>query len=326
MASRNKTLALTRNEAGAYSRLLLTLSQPAPIDGIRNRILCQDLETAAPCLPPACADLLVLDPPYNMNKNFNGTPFQKRGDADYERLLDQWLAALLPALKPTATVYICGDWQNSAAIHAAASRYFKIRNRITWEREKGRGALSNWKNCSEDVWFCTMGDRYTFHPEAVKLKRRVMAPYRNEDDTPKDWDEGGDGNFRLTYPSNLWTDITIPFWSMAENTAHPTQKPEKLLAKLILASTSPGDMVLDPFLGSGTTAVAARKLGRSFIGIERDREYGCLALKRLERAEEDRAIQGYQEGVFWERNSLPSQKKRARARPKKGLAAPANPE
>jgi site-specific DNA-methyltransferase (adenine-specific) len=321
MSSRNKTLALTRNEADTYSQSLLKLSQSASLDDIRNRILCQDLESAAPHLPTACVDLLVLDPPYNLNKNFNGASFQKRDAVDYSRLLEQWVTALLPVLKPTATVYICGDWQSSASIYSVASRHLKIRNRITWEREKGRGALSNWKNCSEDIWFCTMSDRYTFNTDAVKLKRRVMAPYRNQDDTPKDWDESDDGNFRLTFPSNLWTDITIPFWSMPENTEHPTQKPEKLIAKLVLASSNAKDVVMDPFLGSGTTAVVAQKLERSFIGIERDREYGCLALKRLKRAETDRSIQGYREEVFWERNSLASQKKARH--PRAGKARPA---
>ena len=69
--------------------------------------------------------------------------------------------------------------------------------------------------------------------------------------------ETDDGNYRNTCPSNFWDDITVPFWSMPENTAHPTQKPEKLLAKLILASSREGDTVFDPFLGSGTTAVTA---------------------------------------------------------------------
>ncbi len=96
---------------------------------------------------------------------------------------------------------------------------------------------------------------------------------------------------------------------MPENTAHPTQKPEKLMAKLILASSNPGDVVLDPFLGSGTTSVAAKKLGRRFLGIEIDEEYCCLAEKRLERADADRSIQGYADGVFWERNTLAQRKR-----------------
>lgn len=95
---------------------------------------------------------------------------------------------------------------------------------------------------------------------------------------------------------------------MPENTDHPTQKPEKLIAKLILASSLPGDLVFDPFLGSGTTAVVATKLGRPFCGIELNKEYCCWTLKRLQAAESDATIQGYSDGVFWERNSLSDQK------------------
>ena len=96
---------------------------------------------------------------------------------------------------------------------------------------------------------------------------------------------------------------------MSENTDHPTQKPEKLIAKLMLASSRENDFILDPFLGSGTTAVVARKLGRRFCGIELNQEYCCWALKRLEQATDDPTIQGYTGGVFWERNSLSDQAK-----------------
>ena len=177
-----------------------------------------------------------------------------------------------------------------------------MRNRITWEREKGRGAKANWKNASEDIWFFTVSDEYTFNLDDVKLKRKVVAPYTSNGE-PKDWDKGENGNFRITHPSNLWTDISVPFWSMPENTEHPTQKPEKLLAKIILASTNEGDAILDPFAGSGTTAVTAKKLGRNFTVIESDENYCLLALKRLEMAETDARIQGYDDGVFWERNA-----------------------
>ena len=117
----------------------------------------------------------------------------------------------------------------------------------------------------------------------------------------KDWVESEQGSYRDTCPSNFWDDITVPFWSMPENTAHPTQKPEKLLAKLILASSNPGDTVLDPFLGSGTTSVTAKKLDRHYIGIELEPRYCVWAEQRLERAETDCRIQGY-DGVFTERN------------------------
>lgn len=181
-------------------------------------------------------------------------------------------------------------------------KYLTVRNRITWQREKGRGAMRNWKNSMEDIWFATVSDRYTFNVGDVKVRRRVLAPYR-ENGQPKDWEETEDGRFRNTFPSNFWNDISVPYWSMPENTAHPTQKPEKLLAKLILASSSPGDLVLDPFLGSGSTSVTAKKLGRHFIGIEQSAQYCVWAEKRLEMAEHDKSIQGYRDGVFWERNT-----------------------
>jgi site-specific DNA-methyltransferase (adenine-specific) len=105
----------------------------------------------------------------------------------------------------------------------------------------------------------------------------------------------------------MWTDLTVPFWSMPENTDHPTQKPEKLLAKIILASSREGDTVFDPFLGSGTTSVVAKKLGRHYIGVESDPDYCCLTEKRLTLAEREQSIQGYVDGVFWERNTLADQ-------------------
>ncbi len=193
---------------------------------------------------------------------------------------------------------------------------FQVRNRITWERDKGRGAKRNWKNNTEDIWFCTKSDDFYFDVDAVKLKRKVLARYRAEG-KPKDWSEEHNGRFRLTHPSNIWTDITVPFWSMPENTDLPTQKPEKLIAKLILASSKPGACVFDPFLGSGTTAVVAAKLSRRWCGVEIDAEYQCLALKRLASAKADPSIQGYADGVFWDRNALP-------ARPPSGATDAAN--
>jgi site-specific DNA-methyltransferase (adenine-specific) len=230
-------------------------------------------------------------------------------DAEYEKWLESWLKKLDRLLKPKSSIYICGDWNSSAAIFNAAKKYFIPQNRITWEREKGRGAKSNWKNCSEDIWFFTKSNQFTFNINDVKIKRKVMAPYKDEKGEPKDWQKNNDGNFRITHPSNLWTDITIPFWSMPENTEHPTQKPEKLLAKIILASSNKGDLIFDPFLGSGTTAVVAKKLGRKYLGIEIDEYYCSLAEKRIEKVDLDNSIQGYNDGVFWERNTLRDQAK-----------------
>ena len=301
-APRNKTITLTAEETAQYRARLLRLDVPAPVKALLNRTICQNLFETLPHLPANFVDLLVIDPPYNLDKSFNGRSFRQMPQADYETWLASWLKPLTRLLKPTASVYICGDWQSSAAIQRVAEQFFTVRNRITWEREKGRGAKTNWKNAGEDIWFCTVSNEYTFNVEAVKLKRRVLAPY-TADGQPKDWTASKKGRFRLTHPSNLWTDLTVPFWSMPENTDHPTQKPEKLLAKLILASSKPGDVVFDPFLGSGTTSVLAKKLGRQYVGVEQEEIYCCLCEKRLAMADSDKRIQGYEDGVFWERNS-----------------------
>lgn len=280
------------------------MSSPVMTDTVLDRIINQDFREAVKYLPDRFVDLLFLDPPYNLTKSWNSSGFRAKSVEDYSLWMDSWLKGLIRVLKPTASVYICGDWRSSAAIYEVVSRHFIIRNRITWERDKGRGARTNWKNNSEDIWFATVSDRYTFNVESVKLRRRVMAPYIDSKGRPKDWNRTPRGDYRLTYPSNIWTDITVPFWSMPENTEHPTQKPEKLLAKIMLASSNQGDVVLDPFLGSGTSAVVASKLGRRYVGIEIDETYCCLALKRLDLADSRPHIQGYDGRVFWERNAL----------------------
>lgn len=303
-APRNRTLTLSEEERKRLESRLLRIAKPTSLDSVLGRTICGDVLDALPLLPPLSVDLLIADPPYNLNKTFNDTSFRMLPSSEYERWLDSWMVGLVRVLKPTASVYVCGDWRSTSAIQRVCERHLNVRNRITWEREKGRGAERNWKNCSEDIWFCTVGTSYTFNVEAVKLKRRIIAPYTDPEGNAKGWERERNGRYRLTFPSNLWTDVTVPFWSMPENTDHPTQKPEKLIAKLILASSNENDMIFDPFLGSGTTSVVAKKTGRRFFGVEIDPVYCCLTEKRLERADVDKSIQGYGDGVFWERNTF----------------------
>lgn len=307
-APRNRTLTCTKDEITVLPSNLLHLTHPAAVEDVIDRVINQDFSNAVPLLPRSFVNLLILDPPYNLTKNYNGHVFRAKEAEEYGSWFEGMLSAMLPLLKSGASVYACSDWCTSTLIFPILNRHLHVRNRITWEREKGRGAKANWKNNTEDIWFCTLGEEYTFNVDAVKLKRKVIAPYRQDDGKPKDWEESNSGKYRLTHPSNLWSDITIPFWSMPENTDHPTQKPEKLIAKLVLASSLPGDLIFDPFLGSGTTAVVATKLGRRFCGIELNQEYCCWALKRLQAAKSNPTIQGYSDSVFWERNSLNDQK------------------
>lgn len=305
-ASRNQTLICPEAEKQRLAQDLSRLCQPSCAENLAGKIIHQDFFKAACYLPTGFADLIILDPPYNLSKNFHGHNFKGQEKDEYLAYFNKILDILLPTLKPDGTVYVCADWKTSLHISSILENRLCVRNRITWEREKGRGAQKNWKNNTEDIWFCTKthDKNYVFNIDAVKLKRKVIAPYRNDKGQPKDWEESNDGNYRLTYPSNIWTDITIPFWSMKENTDHPTQKPEKLIAKLVLASTDAGGFVFDPFLGSGTTAVVCKKLGRRFLGIEQNHDYCCWALKRLQQAEHNTTIQGYADHVFWERNAL----------------------
>ncbi len=302
-ASNNRTLRLAAEERILLSERIGRVSSPISIEEASGRIFQGDLLQVSDYLPSASVDLMILDPPYNLDKNFNGFQFSRKSDSAYADYLESWFPRLMRLLKPGASVYFCGDWQSSAAIYGIMKKHLTIRNRITWQREKGRGSKANWKNAMEDIWFGTLGDSFYFNVDAVKLKRRVIAPYK-KDGLPKDWEQTADGAFRLTHPSNFWDDISVPFWSMPENTDHPTQKPEKLMAKLILASCPEGGMVFDPFAGSGTSCVAAKKLGRRFCGVELNEEYICWALKRLALADSNLSIQGYRDGVFWERNTL----------------------
>ena len=304
----NKTITLTNEEITDYKKKIITLNKNTSAKHITNKIICQDINDVSGFLPEKFVDLMFIDPPYNINKQFKSFSFRSMELNAYEEWFEKWFVKIIKSLKDTASVYICGDWRSSGAILKVGMKYLNVQNRITWEREKGRGAKKNWKNCSEDIWFFTKGKNYTFNIDDVKLRRKVLAPYKDENGKPKDWKSGKRNNYRDTAPSNLWTDVSVPFWSMPENTDHPTQKPEKLLAKIILAGSNGGDLIFDPFLGSGTTAVVAKKLNRNFLGIDKDEYYCTLTLKRLKLAEKNNEIQGFKDKVFWERNTFADQK------------------
>ena len=291
-AKNNRTLRIGGEERES---LMQTIDGQSLIHG--------DLVDVLPTLPDGFANLIIVDPPYNLTRNFGDKKFTVVSPQQYEEYLRSWFSLLCDKLAPDGTLYMCGDWRCSSSMQRVIEERLTILNRITWQREKGRGAAHNWKNSMEDIWFAVKNPKdYYFDVEAVKVRRRVLAPYR-EKGRPKDWEETSEGRFRTTFPSNFWDDISVPFWSMPEDTDHPTHKPEKLIAKLILASSREGDVVFDPFLGSGTTAVAAKKLGRRYCGIELHLDYCLLAAKRLLLADQDKTIQGYAEGVFWERHS-----------------------
>ena len=303
-AGRNKTIDTSVDEGKKYLDRCIAIEKPVDdINSILDKTIIGNSFHIMGLLPEKSIDLIIADPPYNLTKSYHGTQFSRKKESEYEDYTRQWLSKAIPLLKDDGSIYVCCDWETSLIIGRILQEYLIVRNRITWQREKGRGAKANWKNGLEDIWFATKSNNYTFNLDAVKIRKKVIAPYK-VDGKPKDWTETENGNYRDTCPSNFWDDITIPFWSMPENTAHPTQKSEKLVAKIMLASSNPGDIVFDPFLGSGTTSVTAKKLDRHYLGIELNEQYCIWTEQRLEMADNDDYIQGYVDGVFWERNVL----------------------
>lgn len=306
-AARNRTLTVSESEIPSLEKCILSAND-IKSSFTDDCIINGDLFDCLDNIPNEYFNLIIIDPPYNLDKDFHGNKFSTMKSDAYEDYLRSWFYKVCDKLASNGSLYMCGDWKCTSSMQRVIEERLTVINRITWQREKGRGAKANWKNGMEDIWFAVKNPKdYYFDVEAVKVRRKVIAPYK-QNGKPKDWEQTETGNFRITYPSNFWDDISIPFWSMPENTDHPTQKPEKLYAKLILASSKCGDKIFDPFLGSGTTAVVAKKLGRSCCGIEVNRDYCLWTVKRLISAIDDKTIQGYEDGVFWERNSLKDQR------------------
>ena len=194
-SSRNKTIDTTVEQGREYLARCISVNTAQTIESLINKTIIGDTFSVMPLLPPKSVDLVIADPPYNLTKAFNGTTFAKKTVADYEDYTRQWLSLVYPLLKDDGSIYVCCDWETSLIIGRVLGEFFTVRSRITWQREKGRGATANWKNGLEDIWFATKSNKYTFNLDAVKIRKKVIAPYK-VDGKPKDWDETAGGNYR----------------------------------------------------------------------------------------------------------------------------------
>ncbi len=167
-ASRNRTLTLSPEDIARLRPRLLAIDSVRRGESVVGRTIHGDSFALLPLLPPATIDLLIADPPYNLTKSYSGSTFKERSSTAYECWFRAWIELVRPLLKPSASLYVCSEWRSSGLVQRVLEEYFQVQNRITWEREKGRGALRNWKNCSEDIWFCTVSDAYFFDVAAVK--------------------------------------------------------------------------------------------------------------------------------------------------------------
>lgn len=241
-------------------------------------------------------DLFFCDPPYNILSGQSWDSQWKTNDEFYT-WTETWMQLMYNQLKDVGSAYVCISWQHSHMFHLILEKVgFNIVNRITWKRDKGRGAKTNWKSMHEDIFFVTKTKNYKFNIDDIMVEKKVVAPYRDADGNPKDWwvNENGE-KVRLTYPGNLWTEFSVPFWSSKEvrsyaktkrtpqNTLqkHPTQKPKDLVKRCILASSDETDLVVDYFLGSGTTMVVCEETNRNCIGFEIDQDYIEIIEKRM---------------------------------------------
>ena len=300
----NRTITLSAEEIGIVA---------SKIDHVfienKNQVIHGDFNEINKTIPDKYFDLIIVDPPYNLTKQYSTTTFKAMDQDEYLKYVYDIFKECLRVLKPNGTMYVCGDWKTSFIEYLALQNLDTtgvatndVINRITWARDKGRGAMNNWKNNSEDIYMVVKDKaNYYFDVEAVKIKKKVLAPYKDKNGNNKDWESTEEGNMRMTYPSNIWFDITVPFWSMSENTDHPTQKSEKLFAKLILASSKPEDKIYEPFAGVCTAGVVANKLGRNYTCVEIEKEYCELGQYRIDKSEIDKTIQGYEGGVFRDR-------------------------
>ena len=294
-ASMNRTITLTEEERYTYKDYI---SNKFELN--ENSVICGDFFEINSQIPDKYVDLILLDPPYNITKKYGENTFKAMSDDEYYDYILKVFKHCLRVLKDDGTMYVCGDWKTSYIQRKALE---SLENECLCDvinpRDKGRGSEKNWKNNIEDIYMVVKDkNSYTFNIDAVKMKKTVLAPYKDKNGNNKDWQDDGEGAYRMTCPSNIWFDITVPFWSMTENTDHPTQKSEKLYAKLILASSNKNDVIYEPFAGVFTGCVTAQKLGRNWLGIEYENEYCLLGQKRLCLAEINNTIQGYEDGVF----------------------------
>lgn len=126
-ATRNKTIDLSVEEGQKYLNRCITLEQSAPLSSVLDKTILGDTFNTIPYLPKKFVDLLIVDPPYNLDKNFNGKQFKQLNDTDYEEYTKQWIQKVIPLLKDTASIYVCCDWNSSLIIGNILKQYFFYR-------------------------------------------------------------------------------------------------------------------------------------------------------------------------------------------------------
>ncbi len=237
-----------------------------------NKIICGDCIEVLGKISEPLADLIFADPPFNI-----GYKYDKYHDkVASERYVDwtrEWMTACKKVLKPYGSFYIAigDDYAANVKIIAGELGLF-MRNWIIWHYTFGQQMKNKFARSHTHIfYFVNNPKKFTFNDHAVRVPSDRQLTYDDKRANPKG-----------KMPDDVWDDYSRVCGTFKERTGwHPCQMPERLLMRIITASSNSGDCVLDPFVGSGTTAVAAKQLGRNYAGIELSPEYAVKAKKRL---------------------------------------------
>jgi len=236
-------------------------------------------------------DLIFADPPYNLKKAEWDT-FESQ--QEYVHWSLQWIEEAARVLKPTGTLYICGFSEVLADLKLPASRFFQGCRWLVWHYKNKANLGTDWGRSHESILHFRKSRRFTFNVDDVRIpygNHTLKYPEHPQAETSQ-YGKGPRSKGRLWQPHPRGAkprdvlEIPTTCNGMHEKTPHPTQKPEELLRKIVLASSNPGDLVVDPFLGSGTTVVAAEQLRRKWKGCDINLEYCQWAARRIELVEE----------------------------------------
>jgi site-specific DNA-methyltransferase (adenine-specific) len=246
-------------------------------DKWRDQVFCEDALTGLARIPDGAIDLILTDPPYNLGKDYGNTSDQQTVD-DYLRWTEQWIDAALPKLKPNGSLYIFLTWRFSPEIFVLLKQRMTMMNEIIWDRRVPSmgGSVRSYSSVHDTIGFFVRRKDYYFDLDAVRI------PYDAETKKARSrsifigakWLEVGYN------PKDLWS-VSRLHREHPERAEHPTQKPLEIIERMVKASCPPDGVVLDLFMGSGTTAIAARRCGRSFVGFELNPDYCAIIDERL---------------------------------------------
>ncbi|WEF32132.1 DNA-methyltransferase [Pseudoduganella chitinolytica] len=249
-------------------------SAPAPW---LDQVYCEDALTGLSRIPDGSVDLLLTDPPYNLGKDY-GNASDQQSVEEYLQWTERWIDAVLPKLKDNGSLYIFTTWRFSPEIFVMLKKRMTMMNEIIWDRRVPSmgGSVRSYSSVHDTIGFFVRRKDYYFDLDAVRI------PYDAE--TKKARSRSifvGAKWLELGYnPKDLWS-VSRLHREHAERVDHPTQKPLQIIERMIKASCPPDGVVLDLFMGSGTTAVAARRTGRHFVGFELNAEYCRITAERL---------------------------------------------